>query len=104
MAKTEIFAYFEHRVTNAYTESLNNIARLTNCIGRGYSFEAIRAKMLFNGGLHIEHRPSHSLKQENSTIFKMMHEVSIQPDYDSEPRNYGVPFSTLQAMLEADSK
>lgn len=34
---TEIFAYFDHRVTNAYTESLNNLTRLTNRIGRGYS-------------------------------------------------------------------
>ena len=31
----EIFAYFEHPITNAYTESLNNLIRLTNRIGRG---------------------------------------------------------------------
>jgi transposase len=43
----EIFAYFDHPITNAYTESLNNLIRLTNRIGRGYSFSAIRAKLLY---------------------------------------------------------
>lgn len=45
---TEVFAYFDHRVTNAATESLNNLTRLTNRMGRGYSFKAIRAKMLYS--------------------------------------------------------
>lgn len=43
----EIFAYFDHRVTNAYTESLNSVIKLTNRIGRGYSFDVIRALMLY---------------------------------------------------------
>jgi transposase len=45
--ENEIFAYFDHPITNAYTESLNNLIRLTNRIGRGYSFSAIRAKLLY---------------------------------------------------------
>ena len=32
--ETEIFAYFDHPITNAYTESLNNLIRLTNRLGR----------------------------------------------------------------------
>ncbi len=44
--KDEIFAYFDRRLTNAYTESLNNLIRLINRVGRGYSFEALRAKIL----------------------------------------------------------
>lgn len=43
----EILAYFEHRITNAYTESLNNLIRMTHRLGRGYSFEALRAKILY---------------------------------------------------------
>jgi transposase len=43
----EILAYFEHPITNAYTESLNNLIRLTNRIGRGYAFAAIRAELLY---------------------------------------------------------
>jgi hypothetical protein len=32
--------YFEHPVTNAYTESLNSLIRVMNRLGHGYSFEA----------------------------------------------------------------
>jgi hypothetical protein len=45
--RPEVFNYFEHRITNAFTESLNGLVRVANRMGRGYSFEAIRAKMLF---------------------------------------------------------
>lgn len=44
----EIFAYFDHPVTNAYTESLNSLIRVVNRLGRGYSFEALRAKILYS--------------------------------------------------------
>ncbi|MDR2838275.1 MAG: ISL3 family transposase [Azonexus sp.] len=47
-----ILNYFEHPVTNAYTESLNNLIRVMNRLGRGYSFEALRAKILFSEGVH----------------------------------------------------
>jgi hypothetical protein len=44
--------YFDHPVTNAYTESLNSLIRVMNRLGRGYSFEALRAKILFAEGAH----------------------------------------------------
>jgi len=44
----EIFAYFEQPITNAYTESVNRLAKDMNRMGRGYSFEVIRARMLYN--------------------------------------------------------
>ena len=47
-----ILAYFDHPVTNAYTESLNSLIRVMSRVGRGYSFEALRAKMLFAEGAH----------------------------------------------------
>lgn len=47
-----ILEYFNHPVTNAYTESLNNLIRVMNRLGRGYSFEALRAKILFTEGIH----------------------------------------------------
>lgn len=46
----EILAYFDHPVTNAYTESLNSVIRATDRLGRGYSFEVLRAKMLWAEG------------------------------------------------------
>ena len=44
----EIFTYFEQPITNAYTESVNRLAKDMNRMGRGYSFEVIRARMLYN--------------------------------------------------------
>ncbi|MBE0493150.1 MAG: transposase [Thiomicrospira sp.] len=38
-------------MTNAYTESLNNLIRIMKRLGRGYSFEALRAKILFSEGI-----------------------------------------------------
>lgn len=43
----EILDSFDHRVTNAYTESLNSLSRAIERLGRGYSFEALRAGILF---------------------------------------------------------
>jgi transposase len=51
--RQEIFAYFalaEPAATNACTEAINGLIKLANRNGRGYSFEAIRAKMLYGSG------------------------------------------------------
>ena len=42
-----IFNYFDVRATNAYTESLNGMLKQIYRNGRGYSFKAIRAKVLY---------------------------------------------------------
>jgi transposase len=42
-----IFNYFDHRATNAYTESLNGMLKQIYRNGRSYSFPAIRAKVLY---------------------------------------------------------
>lgn len=47
-----ILNYFEHPVTNAYTESLNSLILVMNRLGRGYSLEALRVKILFTEGTH----------------------------------------------------
>lgn len=52
-----IFNYFTHRYTAGYTESLNGLMKLTQRMGRGYSFEAIRAKVLLTDGLRKTTRP-----------------------------------------------
>ena len=44
----EVFTFFEHRITNAYTESANSLTRLMHRMGRGYSFEVLRARMLYD--------------------------------------------------------
>jgi transposase len=42
-----IFNYFDVRTTNAYTESVNSMLKQIYRNGRGYSFKAIRAKVLY---------------------------------------------------------
>jgi hypothetical protein len=49
--ETEIFAYFDHRITNAFTESLNGLARVADRMGRRYSFKVLRAKILYMKGV-----------------------------------------------------
>lgn len=47
----EIFNFFDcGRVTNAVTESLNSIVKKINRQGNGYSFDVLRAKILFGAG------------------------------------------------------
>ncbi|MGM0807546.1 MAG: ISL3 family transposase [Bacillota bacterium] len=45
--RTEVFAYFDGRYTNAYTESFNNVIKRIVRLGVGYSYEVLRAKILF---------------------------------------------------------
>lgn len=45
--RTEILAYFDHPISNGYTEALNGVAKQINRAGRGYSFEVLRARLLF---------------------------------------------------------
>lgn len=41
-----IMAFFDHPITNGYTEALNGVAKVINRQGRGYSFEVIRVRVL----------------------------------------------------------
>lgn len=45
--RTEMLAYFDHPISNGYTEALNGVAKVINRQGRGYSFEVLRARLLF---------------------------------------------------------
>lgn len=46
----DIFAYWDAPVpiTNAYTEGLNGLIKMSNRLGRGYSYDIIRAKTLYS--------------------------------------------------------
>jgi transposase len=51
--KQEVFNYFltETKYTNAYTESINNQIKRIEKIGNGYSYEVLRAKILYKSAL-----------------------------------------------------
>lgn len=116
-----ILNYFTHPITNAYTESLNGLIRVLSRVGRGYSWEALRAKILFTEGIHRHKqvRPKFERQErkrepepEAETIgFAYMARAFPppppklrQPDQQAEPKvpkNYGVDIATLTRMLEA---
>lgn len=45
--REEILAFFDYPISNGYTEALNGVAKVVNRQGRGYSFEVLRARVLF---------------------------------------------------------
>lgn len=87
--KGEIFAWWDYPVTNAYTEALAGLVKLTNHVGRGYSFKVIRAKLLYSN-LPTFHRPVFDRTLEQRTPFVTLGEI----------KDFGVKFSTLYKMLE----
>lgn len=44
----EVFNYYDFPITNGYTESANNLAKGMNRMGRGYSFDVIRARLIYD--------------------------------------------------------
>lgn len=80
--EAEIFAYFDHRITNAFTESVNSLTRKIESEGRGYSFEALRAKVLYTNGFKIEKRPEFGRLSREGEV------------------NFGPPISTFIRQLE----
>ena len=115
----------DYHVTNAYTESLNSLIRVMNRLGRGYSFEALRAKILFTEGIHSnkQKRPRFERKREAEPVemgyglpddaidygLPVMEKVrSMRPPevydphkHEKREKNYGADISTLIRMIEA---
>jgi transposase len=97
----EIMAYFNNRVTNAYTESLNNLIRLTNRLGRGYSFEALTAKILFTEGVCKIKKPGfHRPGEEEMGMVAYALEKGVSTEFVEREINYGADISTLIRLLE----
>lgn len=46
--RQQIINYFDNPITNGYTEALNGMTKVINRNGRGYTFEIIRARVLFS--------------------------------------------------------
>lgn len=101
-----ILNYFDHPVTNAYTESLNNLIRVMNRLGRGYSFEALRAKILFAEGAFKKQniRPKFERRRSDEigadAIGMIGYGAFHQQPTQSKEVNYGPDISTLVRMIE----
>lgn len=95
----EVFNYFDHPITNAYTESLNNLVRVINRLGRGYSFDALRAKILFTEGFPKQKANGHSKKSQMRGFGYLMQQPS-EVLWSSDQTYLGVPISTLISAIE----
>jgi len=105
--QSQILAYFDHPVTNAYTESLNSLIRVMNRLGRGYSFEALRAKILFTEGIHNKTKTKFRRREAEPTLgytmFEMVGRASFGQDQHEmveAAKNYGADISTLTRLIE----
>ena len=87
--RTEIFAYWDHRATNALTEALNGVAKAVQQAGRGYSFDVIRAKLLYSMALHKTRRPKFGEGQFERGV---------------EPPTLGTDIGRLLEALEAEAR
>ncbi len=102
--ETEIFAYFDHPITNAYTEALNGLIRAMYRLGRGYSFEALRAKILFTEGVAKTKKPAYPKRKflDSEVLYDSIMRVNAGWTFESDdkPILLGVDISTLTHMLE----
>lgn len=93
---TEIFNYYDYPISNAYTESINNIAKGMNRMGRGYSFDVIRARLLFDEG---------SRKDTRATVRKKIRKAVDQPVRDlfsTFTMNRSMPVATTNETVHED--
>ncbi len=104
-----IFNFFDFQITNGYTEAMNGLIKVANRIGRGYSFEAIRAKMLFRNGhkTRPSFRKSASINREyfDKKLGQVVIEHNMRREFrtpvgNDELIDFGVPITTLTEMIE----
>lgn len=107
----EVFAYFDNPITNAYTESVNNLAKGMNRMGRGYSFEVIRARMLYDekarkdGSTLVNKRVPLPDEDESAMVgYVTVGRVQTKPKrerLDRQVIEYGPYIPTLTKLLES---
>lgn len=98
--ETEIMNYFEHPVTNAYTECLNGLIRVIECSGRGYSFDALRSKILYTAGAHKKVMPPFQRKRPSSNEFERFTGFSSPTSDRPREKNFGTNISTLLQIIQ----
>lgn len=106
--KQEIFNYFIKPYTNAYTESVNNIIKSIEKAGKGYSFEVLRAKILY--GTNATKKPKFDKKMNFHTFDHMLYgNYNERTGVEVEDRNsiiegFGVDLLTLSNILEGKNE
>lgn len=75
--KQEIFNYFLQPYTNAYTESINNVIKSIEKAGKGYSYEVLRAKVLY--GTTATKRPKFTKDMPMTVLYKTVEPIKYKP-------------------------
>lgn len=101
--KQEVFNYFLHRYTNAFTESINNVIKKVEKVGVGYSFDVLRAKVLY--GTTATEKPEWGTLQfyaMEHMIYKSNHEPQLvtRTDYNNLIKGFGVDYFTLERLID----
>lgn len=107
----EILNGFDYPITNAYTESINRLAKDLQRMGRGYSFDVVRAKMLYDKRANEPttstiRKKKRVAKNEDSTMAKWSLSGSFSQTNTSkiiiekEVKYYGPHIPTLCELLE----
>lgn len=92
----DIFNYFDCPITNGYTEATNGVMKVANRMGRGYTYEIIRAKMLYSkiplqAGKVVMHKANVTGIEQPVSTLGVKSEV-----------NYGSYIPTLDELTERD--
>jgi transposase len=89
--REEMLTYFETDipVTNAFTESINRLAKDKNRDGRGYSFEVMRARMLYT----TKHKKKAPQTKESPFLGKAT--MTYGRGLPEPEKNFGVDLSTF---------
>ena len=95
---TEIFNYFDYRYTNAFTECFNGIIKKMNRAGNGYSFEVLRAKMLY-GTAATNHK---RYARRQSMDFSYGFVSNFMAPLWGELKGFGVDVQMLVELIEDD--
>jgi transposase len=96
----EIFAYFDYRLTNAYTESLNALVRSADRAGKGLTFKTLWAKMLLSAGLHRQYRTKYQRPGREVSRPTANENDVLQHDNANEIFSPGAEISTFVRQLE----
>jgi transposase len=102
--KPRILNYFEGKVTNAYTESYNSLIRVVDRMGRGYNFDVLRARLLYNDVARSKKTSTRGRKHVDipdptTTGFFTSHGSAADYDTGIEVVEYGPDIDTLVEIL-----
>ncbi len=107
--KKPILNYFDDPATNAYTEAVNGLIRQDDRVGRGYSFEVMRARILFYETARKKQTSTRSRKPGGSPIpegamgfVDDIFDDSLDDEIE-ETVEYGPDIEMIVAMLKEDA-